>query len=127
MVQLAVPSLVLNCQIGYLFAETGDSSFLSINSVKNCMALLCEYSSFVTGKNFTLAFFVSICYEIRQLIASLFLPIIAVPMLKFVHFSKANVVLLVLLRNCEKRSFVSLRAVERGAIFFFHISHRYFW
>ena len=33
-------------------------------------------------------------------------------------FSKANVVLLILLRNCEKRSFVSLRVGEHGAIFF---------
>ena len=71
------------------------------------------------GKNFTLAFFVSnFCYEIRQLIATLFLPIIAVPVLKFVLLSKANVVLLILLRNCEKRSFVSLRVAEHGAIFF---------
>ena len=58
------------------------------------------------------------CYEIRQLIATLFLPIIAVPVLKFVLLSKANVVLLILLRNCEKRSFVSLRVAEHGAIFF---------
>ena len=34
---LAVLSLALNCQIGYLFSETGDGSFLGINSVKNCM------------------------------------------------------------------------------------------
>lgn len=37
MKQCAVPSLALNCQVGYLFSETGDGSFLSINSVKNCM------------------------------------------------------------------------------------------
>ena len=52
---------------------------------------------------------------IRQLIATLFLPIIAVTVLKFVLLSKANVVLLILLRNCEKRSF---RVAEHGAIFF---------
>ena len=73
----------------------------------------------MTGKNFTLAFLLAyFCYEIRQLIATLFLPIIAVPVLKFVLLSKANVVLLILLRNCEKRSFVSLRVAEHGAIFF---------
>ena len=61
MMPLAVPSLALNCQIDYLFSETRDGSFLSINSVKNCMMYNeCEYSSFVTGKNFTLAFFGSI-------------------------------------------------------------------
>ena len=39
-------------------------------------------------------------------------------MLKFVRYSKTNVVLLILLQNCEKCSFVSLRAAEHSAIFF---------
>lgn len=41
-------------------------------------------------------------------------------MLKFVRFSKTNVVLLILLRNCEKCSFVSLQAAEYSAISFKH-------
>ena len=73
----------------------------------------------MTGKKLYVSFFflAYFCYEIRQLIATLFLPIIAVPVLKFVLLSKANVVLLILLRNCGKRSFVSLWVAEHGAIF----------
>ena len=40
MMPLAVPSLALDCQIGYLFSETSDGNFLGINSVKNCMMYL---------------------------------------------------------------------------------------
>ena len=36
MVPLALPGLALNCLICYLCSESGDDTFLRINSVKNC-------------------------------------------------------------------------------------------
>jgi len=77
------------------------SSLFTCRPIKIAWFFLCEYT-IRDGEKFTLPFLVAyFCYESRQLSDTLFLPIIAVPMLKFVHFLKPNIVLLILLRNCE--------------------------